>query len=223
MSSVPTQDSLESFSRVLEGQAEPGVLAWFEQGVGALGRPPDETKLGVLSARVQRKFPADPVAEAELPMVVTAHWSLRDVARAVLVLEAFARSDAHQALLRVLMQTGGGEEQQSLLKMLSWLPDPARFIALAVDMCRTNAVPVFAAIANHNPFPAAFFPEPNFNQLVLKAMFVEVPVELIDGLAERVNPELVRMANDFAAERKAAGRSIPPGVALVQQLMDARR
>ena len=39
-----------------------------------------------------------------------------------------------------------------------------------------------------------------FNQLVLKAMFTGVALERIVGLSRRVNPELSRMARDYAAE-----------------------
>jgi hypothetical protein len=34
-------------------------------------------------------------------------------------------------------------------------------------------------------------------------------------LRERLNPELARMASDFAAERRAAGRSVPADLGLI--------
>jgi hypothetical protein len=74
---------------------------------------------------------------------------------------------------------------------------------------------VFEAIACDNPFPASYFPELAFNQLVMKAFFTEAPVRSIWGLKERLNPELRRMALDYAAERKAAGRAVPEDLSLV--------
>jgi hypothetical protein len=69
---------------------------------------------------------------------------------------------------------------------------------------------VFEAIACDNPYPARFFPDLNFNQLVLKAFFTGVAVQRIVGLADRRNAELVRMAQAYASERLAAGRTVPP-------------
>jgi len=41
-----------------------------------------------------------------------------------------------------------------------------------------------------------------------------VRLERIVGLQSRVNAELTRMATDFAAERRAAGRSVPADIGL---------
>ncbi|HLV01258.1 MAG TPA: EboA domain-containing protein, partial [Acidobacteriota bacterium] len=65
------------------------------------------------------------------------------------------------------------------------------------------------AIACRNPYPARYFPELNFNQMVLKCLFVGVEIHRIVGLGERFNPELSRMCNDYVDEREAAGRSVP--------------
>ena len=48
-------------------------------------------------------------------------------------------------------------------------------------------------------------PEPNFNQMVLKALFTDVRLERIVGLDGRLTPELSRMAAAYASERRAAG------------------
>jgi hypothetical protein len=76
-------------------------------------------------------------------------------------------------------------------------------------------VPVFEAIACENPFPAAQFPELHFNQMALKAVFLGVALARMLGLAERRTPELARMAEDFAAERRAAGRTVPADLSLL--------
>jgi hypothetical protein len=74
---------------------------------------------------------------------------------------------------------------------------------------------VFEAIACENPYPMQHFPEHNYNQMVLKAFFTGVAVQRIDGLAARRSPELVRMAEAYASERRAAGRSVPSDIGLV--------
>jgi hypothetical protein len=44
--------------------------------------------------------------------------------------------------------------------------------------------------------------------MVLKALFLDVPLARIIGLDGRRTPDLTRMARDYAAERRAAGRPV---------------
>jgi hypothetical protein len=138
-----------------------------------------------------------------------------DEARATLVLEALADRDDHVALVETLYRTGELGEQVSVLRMLDRLPDPARFVPLAIEACRTNAVAVFAALANDNPYPTRHLPDDALRQLVLKAIFIGVPIGRIVGLAPRVDDEMVRMMEGYASERRAAGRAVPDDVARV--------
>jgi hypothetical protein len=112
-------------------------------------------------------------------------------------------------------RAGDNEERRAVLRALPLLPEPARFVDLAVDACRTNVVPIFEAIACENPFPARHFPELHYNQMVLKAVFLGVRLARVIGLGERLTPELARMADDYAAERRAAGRNVPEDLALL--------
>jgi hypothetical protein len=102
-----------------------------------------------------------------------------------------------------------------VLRALPFLPERSRFVTMAIEACRTNVQTVFQAIACENPLPADDFPDLNFNQLVLKALFNGVAISRIVGLSRRLGPELARMASDYAAERRAAGRSVPPDIDLV--------
>jgi hypothetical protein len=137
-----------------------------------------------------------------------------DLGRAALVVNAFEHAD-DPALVEQLYRSGEIGEQHSVLRMLVQLPGPERFTSLAIEACRTNARPVFAAIACDNPFAAAHFPEPAFNQLVLKTLFLGLPAAAIVGLAERASVELRRMVEGYASERRAAGRSVPSDVELI--------
>ncbi len=82
-----------------------------------------------------------------------------------------------------------------------------------MDRCtegvRSNMTDVFRAVAHRNPYPSEFLPDPAWNQLVLKALFVEIGLEPIVCLDERANPALARMLCDFARERRAAKRPVP--------------
>ncbi len=144
-----------------------------------------------------------------------AGWGRDEAGRALLVLRGIAMvPDADRVRwLDGLHRAGGMRERQALLRVLALLPHPERFLAIALDACRTSTQPVFEAIACENPYPAAHFPEPSFNQMVLKAVFTGVPLARILDLERRRTPELARMAADYAAERRAAGRAVPADLA----------
>jgi len=144
-------------------------------------------------------------------LLLPANWPLSALGRAALScrLCELLEPPAHFAALVQQFRTGDNAERSALLHSLPLLPEPARFSELAIDACRSHVQGVFEAIACENPYPARFFPEANFNQLVLKAFFTGVAVRRIEGLAGRCTPELARMALAYASERRAAGRSVP--------------
>jgi hypothetical protein len=155
--------------------------------------------------------------DAAVPGLDFSNWTQTDTARAVLLLDRAAAlgAEACAAAATACYEQGDAAEQRSWLRAIALLPSPSQFTPLAIDACRTNIQPVFQAIACENPFPAAHFPERNFNQMVLKALFNNVALSRIVGLRDRLNSELARMAGDYAAERRAAGRSVPADIGQV--------
>jgi hypothetical protein len=144
-------------------------------------------------------------------------WGLDDLGRVTLLLLAAARPGPGRLyeLVDDCYRHGDTRERQAVLRALPLLPEAERFLPLGVDACRTSVQPLFEAMACENPYPAAHFPELNFNQMVLKALFTGVALKRIVGLDRRLTPDLARMASDYAGERRAAGRSVPSDIGLV--------
>jgi hypothetical protein len=144
-------------------------------------------------------------------------WGVDELGRAALLLEAFRAlaPEAAAPLLGDCYGRGDNRERQAVLRVLPLLPDARRFVALAVEACRSSVQTVFEAIACENPFPARELADGSFHQMVLKSMFNGIALRRIVGLERRRGPELARMATDYAAERRAAGRSIPADIDLV--------
>jgi hypothetical protein len=213
-------DALHDVLAALDARVDRSALTWLHEQVAASDRV-GTVALRTAIARCARLFDEAPLALEGLDAYA---WTVRDGARAVLVLAALAArsADQHVALLDTLLRTGELGEQVSLLRMLPLAPAPERFVELAIETARTNTVAVFAAIATDNPYPARHFPAAALRQLVLKAMFVGLPVGRIVALAPRIDAELLRMIDDYADERRAAGRSIPEGVARIHQLAQER-
>ncbi len=142
-------------------------------------------------------------------------WRVDEVGRAALLVLAGGRltDGEHVALVEEAYRHGDTRERQAVLRALPLLDAPGRFVSLGVDACRSHVQPVFEAIACENPFPVRHFPDLHWNQMVLKALFTEVPLGRVLGLASRRSPELARMAADYARERELAGRTVPADIA----------
>jgi hypothetical protein len=183
--------------------------------------------LGRAPLRCDPADPIDPAADLRVgrdgppplwPAFPPSHWALEDAGRLLLLLARHdaspGSSDDWAIAARVCFEQGDTREQQSWLRAVALLPDAPAFLPLVIDSCRTSILSLFEAVACENPYPAVHFHEGNFNQLVLKALFNGVALNRILGRASRLNPELARMASDYADERRAAGRSVPRDISL---------
>ncbi len=109
-----------------------------------------------------------------------------------------------------LCRSADVQEAIALYQGLPLYPQPDQLEPQAGEGLRTNLRSVFEAVAHRSPYPREQFDENRWNQMVLKALFIESRLEPIQGLDERANPELARILCDYAHERWAAGRSISP-------------
>lgn len=109
-----------------------------------------------------------------------------------------------------IIQVADTGELETFLKFLILLPQPEDYVTTAVDALRTNISTVFNAIAYHNPYPARFFNEQQWNQMYLKTAFMQGDLSALVQIDERANAELARIIADYAHERWAATRDIDP-------------
>lgn len=138
-------------------------------------------------------------------------WTGEQAARALMVLSwPAADPGALTTVLDKTFQSADMRELVALYQTLPLLPFPEAHAARAAEGVRTNITSVFCAVAHDNPYAKERFGEGAWNQMVLKALFVGVPLAPIDGLDERANPALSAMLRDYAHERWAAGRRVSP-------------
>ncbi|MFQ5572532.1 MAG: EboA domain-containing protein [Rhodothermales bacterium] len=211
------------FKGLVGGRASPAAYEWFDRAGGIGGESFSRSgfsefftaaarRLGKVSLDLTRQEVAQLEAlDVTWPM---SGWTLDELGRVTLLMLAGAQlpETAFETLVEECYRQGDNRERQAVLRALPFLPQADRFVPIGAEACRTHIQPVFEALACENPYPAAHFPELNFNQMVLKALFTGVALERIVGLQGRVTPELTRMANDYASERRAAGRSVPPDI-----------
>lgn len=138
-------------------------------------------------------------------------WSLDQLARIYFVL-GFPSADAaaYESTLNQLFQTGEVGELIALYQALPLLPNPSTHVLRTAEGIRSNIKPVFCAIAHRNPYPSEQLNDEQWNQLVLKCLFIDLPLAEMVGVDERANATLMSILVDFAHERRAAHRAIPP-------------
>ncbi len=139
------------------------------------------------------------------------HFSLVQLARIYWVLQIPADdAERYLKILNNLFTTGEIQELVALYSALPLLPHPELLKSQAAEGVRTNMTVVYDAVALHNPYPSEYLDDDAWNQLVLKAVFIERPLANIYGLDQRTNPQLARMLSDYAHERWAASRYVTP-------------
>jgi hypothetical protein len=211
---------------LVAARAPESAMTWLRTALATLSLQ----SFGPAFASAARRFGHAPLALTALERAELARSSqpptlgsvlevmpLSGLVRSLLLLGAvrLVPEDGQVSFVARTFDTADSFERAAVLRSLGGLPDPARFVDVAVHACRTHVQDVFEAIACENPYPSQYFPDPAFQQLVLKCFFTEVPVRRVEGLASRLNAELARMALAYASERRAAGRSVPPDLELV--------
>ena len=149
-------------------------------------------------------------------------WTLDRLCRVFLLLHV-EHSDQAMYIQRIetLFDTAELQELVALYSALPVLAYPEHWLFRATEAVRSNMGPVFDALAFGNPYPAEHFSQAAWNQLVLKCIFNDKPIHRIVGLDRRANQQLANNLSDFAHERWAAGRQVPPQVwRLVSRFMD---
>ena len=126
------------------------------------------------------------------------NWSLDQFCRLALLINL--NPEGNKEKIETLLASADMREQVIIYKSLPFLPNPKGFVLNAVDGIRTN----------NNAYPSRYFDESAWNQMVLKAIFMERPIFKIYDLDARKNQKLATILHDFVHERWAAGRSVTP-------------
>jgi len=204
----------ERIAEDLEGLLAADALRWIAGARAEIVRADEPL------AALERLFPAVARALSDRPVGDDAHvaagderhtlrgWQSSDVGRALLLLTGSTRLPVRE-LATKLFRSGDEKERSAIVKALWLLPDAATLKPIALEAGRVNSVALFGALALHNPYPAEHYSEHELNQLVLKTMFMGLPLGAVVGLERRANADLARMCGDFYDERTAAARSVP--------------
>jgi hypothetical protein len=209
----------ELFYQLLAEGADEKSLNWIRIQGERIEKSGDSNSLFISFSQASRYFkkasisPSKDIEEqlhANYANLEVSYWNLLQIARTYLVMKLPSGKEKWFKTINQLFETGDLYEQQALFAALPVLPFQKELIPRAIDGLRTNISVVFDAIAMNNPFPSTYFPEANWNQMVLKAIFMQRSLYRIQNLEKRRNSALADIARDFAHERWAAGRDVMP-------------
>jgi len=167
-------------------------------------------------ALINKKIPRDHVKlslsqlqtiELKYPEFYIGNWTLDQLCRFSLLM-CYPLLSAKS--LTKLISVADTQEQISIFKSIPYLENAGHFTHIVVNGIRTNIVDVFDAIALKNSYPAGYFSQDEWNQMILKAVFMERPIYLVKGVDQRKNEKLAHILFDYARERWAASRRVTP-------------
>ncbi|MCW2243397.1 EboA domain-containing protein [Azospirillum canadense] len=219
---VDTQHVLFLLRQWLKAVSPPAGVDWLDDARDTVNEGIDDDvftaaivavpkQLGHAPLRLTQEDRAD--AAKARPGWHPQRWTADVAARAVLLL-SYDDSDgeAYAGMVTGLLKLGRGEISATMFRCLPLLPYPERHLSWATAATRSDHRELFEALALGNPYPAERFDEPSWNSLIMKAVFLGVPLADVDGLDRRANPMLARELRDYAQQRKDSGHPVDPGI-----------
>lgn len=200
----------------LDRRLEPAAQTWLRERCAQLSSEPSEKTLYLSFGQALRyagkTFLALDASEQAQAFEFHSGWDLRNwtcdqAARAAILSSLPGGSKTVEGVLS-LFQTADLGEHLALVRSLFLLPDAKSLLHIAREAIRSNMRDVFEAISQYNPYPAEHCDEIAWNQMVVKCLFVDLPLRSIYGLDQRANAELCRILIGLARERHAANRTL---------------
>ena len=209
-------DSWKVLEPIVYEHLEPNVRDWLAAKIDAIIAKESTKELYLAYSLIGGKIKKETLNlrtedEALNTFLTTKNSNLQELSRIILLAKVlFEKKDFFKEKVQNLIQIADTGELETFLKYLVLLPNPEDFHFAAVDALRTNIEHVFKAICMHNPYPMHYFDDQQWNQMYLKAAFMQLNLAGIIGVDERANQELTRIISDYAHERWAASRDIDP-------------
>lgn len=207
-----------TLAQLLEPRLSDAALDFWQKAQREVAAGAERSRFSALISMASRHAKRVPLALTETELAACEHaapgwspkrWNLLELLRVALICtrEDVTEPNFAEDFESLFVYADEGETC-ALYRSLALLPEAGRFVWRAGEGCRSNMLSVFSAIALDNPYPVKHFDDTGWNQLVIKALFLELPLHRIIGLDERRSAELTRIALDLADERRSAGRAI---------------
>jgi len=142
------------------------------------------------------------------PSLKLEKWSLLEAIRVLFNLSATYQSNNAGYIFYHAYKFSELAEQVAFLKGLALYKKTNYVLTAAENAVRSNTQSIFAAVSQFNPYPADYFTVHQWNNMVLKAVSWNYPLQYIHGIDKRTNKALMKMLCEYARELSGANRKI---------------
>lgn len=205
------------FSEVLTENLSPELWQWLNEKITS---GTDVRQFSIAFVSVPRKTGKANLNLSEAKVIAIreagagldiSSWTVDRLSRIWLLahLDHTEKEKYFQTIERLFL-TAEVNELVALYAALSVLHYPELWGKRCAEGIRSSIGAALNAVACNNPYPAAYLDEPAWNQMILKVIFTDNPLEEIIGIDERVNADLAKTLSDYAHERWAAHRFLNP-------------
>ncbi|SEB40027.1 hypothetical protein SAMN05192540_0053 [Maribacter dokdonensis] len=202
---------------ILNTYGAPDSVAWLKGKIESLKENKSSKDLFMTYSLLNVKFDAANVISFDTLDTTSSRYlsghnaTMLQVSRIYFLAEVLSQDiEFYTPKVANIIHVADTGELETFLKFLVLLPNPESYKQTAVEALRTNIATIFDAISLNNPYPAEYFNDQQWNQMFLKAAFMERDLSQIASIDERANEDLARIISDYAHERWAAGRKIDP-------------
>lgn len=208
--------SLE-LAKILDHHLDDDLLKWLEGKIDGIIEHKSSKDLYLTYSLIASKINSKEVLKISwkhtdvVQYLETQNATLLQIGRVYLLIRVL-EADENFFFNKVenIIQVSDTGELETFLKFLVLLPNSEKYRNVAVEALRTNIATIFDAISLNNPYPSLFFNDQQWNQMYLKAAFMERDLGKIKDIDTRANKDLVRIISDYAHERWAASRKVDP-------------
>jgi hypothetical protein len=222
LSPAAIPQAIDLLSVWLKPRLSPEGFAWFDTELRALQVKPEQARwfkaLGLAPRKLGKADLQPTQAELQAAQALRqgldpSEWSVDQTARIAFTL-AFYQGDEAGFVQQVVMLIDTSEinELLAIFRGFALFPHPQALEPKAREAIRSTMRPVYEAMSHRNPFPLEFFDEAAWNQMIVKAFFLDSSIWQIQGVDERYNADLSVILILLVQERWAAGRFIAPEI-----------
>ncbi|MEB8330380.1 EboA domain-containing protein [Flavobacteriaceae bacterium KMM 6897] len=203
--------------KVLRHHRDTNLLKWLEEKIDAISSNKSSKDLyltySLIASKINTKEVLNiPLGPNNVIQYLKAHnANLLQIGRVYLLIRVLeADEEFFFKKVENIIQVSDTGELSTFLKFLILMPNSGNYKNVAVEALRTNIATIFDAISLKNPYPSMFFNDQQWNQMYLKAAFMERDLSQIMDIDKRANKDLARIISDYAHERWAASRKVDP-------------
>ena len=209
----------EQFINLVEAKLSAIELDWLAQKTAILSDPQTIEKFPIFFSLVSRFISKDIPKwdmkeqiqmEHLYPGFSTSFWTKQEMARVILMITLDVSKN--KQILESFFEAAEMQELIAFFKGLYLLENAEEFTNIVEEGIRTNMVNVFDSFASGNPFAKRYLKEWAWNQLVLKALFLQRPLYTIQDIDAGKNKKLADMLQDYVKERWSAKRDVSPEI-----------